>query len=373
MKSKTYLKTLVGCCVGCIGIVVAMTVIVDPYVRFHLPNPAFSYMFEHENTRLFAAGYAKHADYQAVLLGTSHSMNFDPLQIEDLFGVKAWKLPLQGGSVHEFRLLLDIAYENQKQINYVFCNIELERQYNTVTWDYISPYNPSYIYDFDYLSQMEYIFNGDTFRNRVIPMWKQFLSGQEGYVPSKSSFGYTQQTFTMGPTEVLQGFSGADKKVEETFVNGMTETEEANIREIIQRNYSELIEAHPKTQFYFYIPPYSMPWWGNSIINGDVDYYHQVERIYIEELLKYNNVKCFDFNDCYDMMSDLNNYGDITHYGEWVNEYMMDAMYQGVHQITLENCDTIMEDERQYYMNYDYSNLYNQEDLPDPEPRYSGQ
>jgi len=345
----------------------------DPYVRFHMPSDTFAYRMEHENTRLFAPGFAKYADYQAVLLGASHSMNFDPMQIDEVFGTTTWKLPLQGGSLHENRLLLDIAYKNQKQIDYVFCNIELERQYNSVTWDYISPFNMPYAYDFDFFSQVAYVYDWDMIRDRVIPMWKGLLSGEAGYVPSKSEFGYSQQSFTMGPTEVLKGFSGADREVISTFDNALTESEEANVRDIIRRNYSELIEAHPETQFYFFIPPYSMPWWGNAIIDGDVNYLHQVERVYIEELSCYDNVKCFDFNDCYEIMADLNNYGDITHFGEWVNDTIIEDMYRGKHEITLENCDAIMADESEHFKNFDYDSLYEQEDLPDPIPRYNGQ
>ena len=371
MKGKAYFRTLAAGCIVCVGVVTAMTVITDPYVRFHMPNKAFVYQFENENTRLFAPGYAKQADFSAAIVGTSHSMNFDPLQTEALWGVPTQKLPLQGATVHELRLLLDIAYDSGKQLDYVFCNIELDRQYNKVEWDYISEFNPGYNFDFDYLSQMRYLFNGDTFRNRVLPMWKKLLRGEKGYVPSKSFFGYTQHTLTMGPDAVLKDFAGKDMPVEEIYVNEVSESEIENVHEIVQKNYCELIEAHPETEFYFYIPPYSIAWWGNSLMAGDMQYLQMTESVYIEELSQYDNVKIFDFNTCHDWITDLNNYSDITHYGEWINADMMEAMYYGDCGIDLKNYQSILSNRNDFVRNYDYDSLFDQEDLPDPEPKYS--
>ena len=51
------------------------------------------------------------------------------------------------------------------------------------------------------------------------------------------------------------------------------------------------------------------------------------------------------------MITDLNNYKDAGHYGEWVNSAMLRWMHDGVGLLTKENYQDYLKAERAFYAN----------------------
>ena len=91
----------------------------------------------------------------------------------------------------------------------------------------------------------------------------------------------------------------------------------------------------------------------------------EAERIAIEELLKYDNIRLFSFNNLTNITTDLNNYKDATHYGDWINSLILRYMYDGKGLLTAENYEAYLEEERQFYSTFDYTLLNGQEDYED--------
>ena len=66
-----------------------------------------------------------------------------------------------------------------------------------------------------------------------------------------------------------------------------------------------------------------------------------------------------------DITTNINNYRDTTHYGEWVNSLILKWMHSGNYQLTADNYIPYLEDELQFYCSFDYESLNEQEDYED--------
>lgn len=88
----------------------------------------------------------------------------------------------------------------------------------------------------------------------------------------------------------------------------------------------------------------------------------EAEEYIIELILQCDNIKLFSFNNRTDITTNINNYKDTRHYGQWVNSLILHWMHDGKYQITKENYKDYLAEERKNYLNLNYSSLNMQDD-----------
>ena len=81
--------------------------------------------------------------------------------------------------------------------------------------------------------------------------------------------------------------------------------------------------------------------------------------------MNHPNIKLYSFTNCTNITTNLNYYKDMTHYGEWVNSYMLKAMREGKCLLTKENYKEYLQEERFFYTTFDYNSLNEQKDYED--------
>ena len=79
-------------------------------------------------------------------------------------------------------------------------------------------------------------------------------------------------------------------------------------------------------------------------------------------ILECENNNLFSFNNRTDITTDLNNYKDAVHYGQWINSMMLKWMYNEEYRLTCENYKTYLEEELKFYISFDYESINIQED-----------
>ena len=84
-----------------------------------------------------------------------------------------------------------------------------------------------------------------------------------------------------------------------------------------------------------------------------------MERISIEELLQYPNIRLYSFSDDFEIICDLDNYKDYLHYGEWINSRMLEQMKEEKHLLTKDNYQDYLQTIQTFYTSYDYASLHN--------------
>ena len=104
-----------------------------------------------------------------------------------------------------------------------------------------------------------------------------------------------------------------------------------------------MIKAHPETEFYFFLSPYSMCWWDAAYRNGERDAVLNAQRICIEELIGYSNAHVFYYQDDVEIITDLDNYMDAIHFSKDINRYVYESMAAGKDEITADKIDKVLD------------------------------
>lgn len=346
MIKKWTIKTMIALVIALI-ITASITIIVDPFFHYHQPISNNGYAYTNETYQ--NPGIAKNFDYDSVIIGSSMAQNFKPSEIDELFDVNSVKLTYAGGTAHNFKEIMDIVSENPN-VKKVFYTLD---PYSvTKPIDETRMTLPRYLYDESILNDVEYVFNKnvlleDTYvyarRNNENPSRDDAFSWQERYsdafVPSMVIDLYNKNA----PSTT------AEMKDEEIYKDIVT----ANMNE----NIIPFIENNPDTEFYISFPPYSILEYAKETKEGVLIAGLWNERYIISRLLEHENVKVFYFKDIKEIICDLNNYKDYTHYSQDINSFMAQAMENDEYRITSIDYEQRIDDFKEYLLNYDYQAL----------------
>ena len=360
MKSKSWLVgwfALTAIALIAIGVSVYK---VDPYFHYHKPDTQ-NYFYPLDNQRSQNDGISKHFDYDALITGTSMTENFKTSEFNEIFGADAIKVPYSGGSFKEMNDNLIVAFKNNPKLKTVVRSLDYDRLLNSkdIMRTDLGKY-PTYLYDSNPFNDVYYLFNKDVIFNRVYAMvLNSKFEGLQPGIQSFDSYSRWQDDYTFGANTVLTDgfwFEPAKEKIH------LTKVDRKNIFENITQNVTSLADEHPDADFYYFFTPYSAAWWVSYVNDGTVYKWFEAEKYAIELILEHENIKLFSFNNRTDITTDLNNYKDTSHYGEWVNEFMLRAMHDGKYLLTKDNYKQYLEEEIAFYTTFDYGSLIDQED-----------
>lgn len=335
---------------------------VDPFFHYHKPDTdTYFYPLEGESERNLNDGILKHFDYDAVITGTSMVENFKTSEMDSLFGTNSVKVPFSGGSYKEVNDALKTALsynENLKMVvrcldmNYFFDDKDRMR-------DDLGEY-PTYLYDKNPFNDVKYLFNYDVLWERTRSMIADSVSGRTaGGITSFDTYGRWQYNNTFGADTVFPtGVPEYDPQEEAT----LTEEDKETLRVNVEQNITSLAEKYPDVQFYYFFSPYSIFWWQQQVANGNLTRQLEAEKYVISLILQVENIHLFSFNNRSDIIADLNNYTDITHYGMWVNSLILHWLYTGEYQLTEDNYLSYCQEEADFFSAYDYSSMADQVD-----------
>ena len=215
---------------------------------------------------------------------------------------------------------------------------------------------PTYLYDDNFYNDVKYLLNKDVLLNRCGVILHNYFRGRKGGVTSFDQYSNWMKRYEKkwGKDFVLHGrkhFNKPRKLVR------LSNEEKQTIIENVQQNIVDIARAHPETEFYYFIAPPSIVYWGIEYERGKIDYRIEAERIFIENILSCQNIKLYSYNDDFRIVTDLDNYKDLSHYGEWINSYILEQMKAGKGLISKNNYKAYLERERNFYNNYDYKSL----------------
>ncbi len=130
----------------------------------------------------------------------------------------------------------------------------------------------------------------------------------------------------------------------------------------LEQNVAKLAAANPQIDFYLFFTPYSIYYWDGLYRAGTLRRQLELEETAIKILLEYDNIYLFSFFDEFDMICDPDNYKDVVHYGEWVNEQILVWMRNKEHLLTKENYREYYSRVYDFYTTYDYEALFETEE-----------
>ncbi|MCR5101770.1 MAG: SGNH/GDSL hydrolase family protein [Butyrivibrio sp.] len=315
-------------------ILIAVIVIVcDPFYHYHKPWGFLKAVLNDKEYQVI--GTLRHFDYDTLLVGSSVMENNDNDWYDEAFDCKSIKAIRSYGATADLCYLLDEAYNSENEIKYIFYNIDPSALEASTETTYESTGCPMYLYDNNPFNDVYYLFNKDVLFEKI--PYQIASSLQSDYDESLSYNWAKWKTFNQ---ETALGLYQRSLTVSEMHPEDYYVSEyEGNINLLKTQ-----IEAHPETEFTFFFPAYSMLWWDGIYRSGERDSYIYNEKNATKELLSYDNVRVFCFQNEPEIVTDLDNYMDSVHFSMDINRLQLDQIIAGEYELTLDNYEEAFEE-----------------------------
>lgn len=317
MKNKHWACLCLAALAGALLLLSALVIAIDPFQVYRL---ATRYMPPIDNTtQVYAnAGIVRNYDYDSAIVGTSVTENFRPSQMDDVLGGHFIKLCTSAGTAYNHALLMRLAFETHEMRRIV---------YGLDVYSMIAGLKetgsdvPLYLYDHNPLNDVQYWLNRSvlgSFLPRCLRAWGQAqddsLRDDMYCWAGRDDYGLValyNAEFT-APETVYP----ADRYLSAAAAN-------------LNTHILPFIAAHPETQFDFFFPPYSAAEWSTMQSKGTLESMLALRSLCYDALSAYDNVTVHDFAAREDWVLDLNNYKDTLHYGQWINDAIVQNIAAG--------------------------------------------
>lgn len=318
----------------------------DPMLQYGKEStPLTSYEYSEMYSNL---GIAKNYDYNAVMVGTSMIENTDVDKCDELFGVKMVRLPYSGGTTYNMKTILELCFDSKNEIRDVYWELD-EFQLMGSSTEPRYPL-PMYLYQNNHKIEMRYLLNLDIFYHYTL---KDIIGTLRGSHQNLERRGVTLSG-KFGKESMLASYSRHEKSENCLSFDDIYKSKvDANLY-----NIKSLVEAHQETHFTFFMPPFSVLYWDNTIQLGQFDANMDAVIYAIGELLQYNNVDVFFYQGDERIITNLDNYKDYSHYGSWINDLLTEKIAKGEGKVTQENYVATVNEMRSFIKNYDFEALF---------------
>lgn len=304
MEYKKWAIWLIALTFAALSLFAAVLFIVDPLMMFRDGSKTFSY-FTYD--QLYSApGVARHTDYDSVVTGSCMVGQFDVNEVNALFDVDALKLTFNKATDKNIRTILDICFEKNPNLKTVFLSLD---SFGAIKEADQTGYPlPEYLYERSAASYTTYLLNLDVFYHFGM---KNVLGTLQGKRSGPTEIGPDHEGGKSGAEVVLPYSTPIDAS---SFPKVDTSAFMRNTEENLRENLIPLLEAHPDTEFVFYLPPYSILYWEKRNALGAFRPLMESLRTVIGECLKYDNVRIYSYMWDKDIILNLDNYRDILHF-----------------------------------------------------------
>lgn len=317
---KKFILTIMSTCLILLALTSFCIYKIDPYYQFRIKDDNQIFLYDEVNQN---PGLLKNFDYTTVITGSSMVENFNYKWFDEKFKTKAIKVPYSGAFSKNMQIVLDLAFSNKEKIDNVFLGLDIHMFINSP--DETRFELPTYLYK-DSPMQMSYLLNKNILKEAIEIVHKE---------------GNLEKAYTWFETSE---FSKENVLSQFQFKNDIDEIKSENFYDnIMHKNFDNIfphIKEHPETNFYIFFPPYSILFWDSAYKNGDLNAYFKIEKEVIKTLSQFSNVEMFYFQDLGDVITDLNNYKDYTHYSQEINELMVNAFKNDDFRIDANNYET---------------------------------
>ena len=346
-KCKKWLLTFgIVITLGLVG-VAGLTIYVDPFFQYHKPLSWFPYLVDNQVN--MNPGLAKNMEYDSVLLGSSMTTNFDTSKFTEEMGLTTQKLSYNGAYPKDQANIMEIIFEAKgNAVSDVFLGIdELNYSADTDTTKY--PVT-KYLYDDNRLNDVQYIWNKDILLNYIFRPLVDTKDKSDWNLLYKQN--YLEEHYNKA--SVLMFFEPVEVSNEEVDTQVFIEAIDKNL----DVNILPYIEAHPETTFHIFYPPYSILYWYNQTRQNSLDAVIEKYRFMTQRLLEYDNVKVYFFQNQEEIICNLNNFADYTHFHGRVCDYMVQCFANGERLVTEENLEEELAVLHELTADYDYEAIW---------------
>lgn len=322
-------------------------VLVDPFYHYHSPIPPVKLIPEKQAYQ--NGGMARRLKYDAIITGSSMTENFRVSQFNELFNCDTIKLSFQGGRIRNYEMLFDQAFQNKgTKINKIFYGCDVSAYIYDPNAE-IPNKMPEYLYDNNVFNDVKYVLNKSVMFQYAIPHLK---------------YGIEENKFDLDEAYTWYKECIFDKNAMMAQYQ-RPDIEEVKDKEIFKENVEQNLERmgkyikeHPEVEFNIFFPPYSILYYDSWNRTGELESIIYSQEMIAKYFTQFSNVRLSSFMTDKEIICNLNNYKDYTHYSEKINEYIVKSMSQGTHLLNKDNISKYFEEAREFLCNYSYDDLF---------------
>ena len=344
MTHKKWICLFLALAILLLGTFGCLTYFLDPLLQFGAKNPLITY-YEYDEA-YSNPGIAKHWDYNAVLVGTSLAQNTDMTEFARLLHCDPVRLTYSGGTAHNMKRILDVAFSSNNTIDYVYWELN--------KYELIKPFDktrnplPEYLYDTDRLPDLSYLLNLDIFYRFTWPNFSRTIQG-EIQPPPRTGLTFSANYSKEGTLASYSRPSKSGEYPDDYYFHAGQQNLDHNILPLIREN--------PDTTFVFYIAPVSVLFWDYEIHQGTFDPIMKLYEYALPQLLAYDNVEIHFLMDSWEIITDLDNYKDFSHFSPEINSWITQKLADRSRLLTKENCASVLKNTHLYLTSYDCDSL----------------
>ena len=341
------------CAIVLLGVVIVgmalLTYIVDPYFHYHAPFSGMSYRLYEQ--RYINDGISRHFDYDAVVIGNSLSENVKTSQVNELYDCNSIKLPYSGAGYKELWESIERALVYNPDLKKVIVFVDTEDMMRDKDYVRYEDY-PDYLYDDNLWNDAAYLWNKDIFYRGTLYNLFMTIAGKE----STTFDEYSAKNGKTGAEEVLP-LIGEIPEPEDAERRVYDEEDSRQVTENINANIIRVVRDNPEVEFYLIYSLPSIARWAKYYSWGDMEYRIFACKTATELFLSEENIKLYSLQDEFDIVCNLDNYRDTVHYTSEITDYIIETVSEGEKRITPGNFEGYFESITDFYMNYNYQSL----------------
>ena len=326
----------------------ALVIVIDPFFRYHAPIEGFPYVIDHQLSQNI--GMAERFSYDAVITGSSMTMNFDTEDFTEEFDdhPRTLKLTMNGALPHDIDRILSAVYGRKQaasDVREVFIAVD-PATWTAGTEDVKYPY-PEYLYDRNPFNDVKYLWNREVLLDYCI----RPVAEGEGTPLNRVYMTDWEDDMYYTLDWILAHYEESAAAAEETPADAYLAGTDLNLTE----NLLPWIDAHPETTWYFFYPPYSILHWHNVVREDHLEATLAQERLIAERLLERENTRVYQFQDWDSVILNIDGgYMDDIHFRPSINAKMVYAMASGEDRVeTLSDMDRHLDRLRLIIQTYD--------------------
>ena len=360
MSGKKWFNAFLIISLALMVLVGGMVFVIDPFFVYRAPNPKIYYKLYDQRSQ--NNGITKFFDYDAIITGTSMAENFKASDFDNSFGTHAAKVTYAGATFKEINDNLKVAYESGHEVKYILRPIDytlLTKDKDEMRTD-MGEY-PVWLTNDNPFDDVKYLLNRDVILSYAVPCLLNLIKGRQGGYTSFDEYSYNGD-YNYSKAEVLAGRERFDEPSE---VNPVDEEELSRLRENFEQNVISIAKEHPETEFFCFLPPYSMAYWGGVKEDGDLDKMLVYTKEATALMLQCDNIHVYSFNLETSVTENLDLYRDSGHYNPDINQWIITRIAEGEeaqgespYRLTLENYEEHYEKLTQLLKEYDYNQLF---------------
>lgn len=351
---KDFFRLLI-CLGSCMVIFAVWIVLIDPFHHYH--EPWFGMPTILEDVVYQTPGNAINLEYNSAIVGSSMTENFRVSWFDEELGWDTMKLCYSGAACNDLKAILECVYANDRQVDHIFMDLNDYQLTSPAEVSYVE--RPAYLYTENLLDDYRYLYNHDVF----VKGFDRVLSAAQGQ-QDNIEIAYTWESEELfGKEKVLESGRLTKEKLlteQKDSQAAAKADEKEDVCAVCQENLDQIlpfIQEHPETEYIIYFPPYSMIYWEQIVLEGELKEKIDVYTYAIEQLLSYENVKIYYFQG-EDVIENLDEYRDATHHKPKYNRYIFDCVKADQNRLTYENYQEEIRKVYQKAKDYDYESLW---------------